>query len=35
MAGSKIDQAVGNVREKDLKKLHKELKRKKKEKTKN
>ncbi len=30
MAGSKIDQAVENVREKDLKNLHKEIKRKKK-----
>ena len=32
MAGSKIDHVVRNVREKDLKKLHKEIKRKKKHK---
>jgi len=31
MAGSKIDQAVGNVKEKDLKNLHKTIKRKKKD----
>ena len=30
MAGSKIDQAVGNVKEKDIKNLHKAIKRKKK-----